>query len=126
MTELRKMQNRLEFGKEEEEAGAFDETRGLGMINSNASGKIRAAAAESRGKGELQSREKLSLTFSMSELSDFHSPSFYLHSQNVKEKSEQTCESESSFLIVILLWRRREFWNCLFPIVHAYSRNRVG
>lgn len=52
MTELRKMQNRVEFGKEEEETGAFDETRGLGMINSTASGKIRAAAAESRGKGE--------------------------------------------------------------------------
>ncbi|WFD22002.1 U4/U6-U5 snRNP complex subunit prp31 [Malassezia equina] len=45
LTELHKMQNRVEFGKEEEEAGAFDETMGLGMAGSKASGKVRAVSA---------------------------------------------------------------------------------
>lgn len=51
MTELRKLQNRMVFGEAEEETGAYDETRGLGMIGS-ASGKVRANAGEARSKGE--------------------------------------------------------------------------
>lgn len=50
MTELRKLQNRMAFGEAEEETGAYDETRGLGMIGS-ASGKVRAGAGEARSKG---------------------------------------------------------------------------
>lgn len=42
------MQNRLEFGKAEEEVGAFDETVGLGMIGS---GKVRAGEADSKSRG---------------------------------------------------------------------------
>ncbi|BGP16230.1 U4/U6-U5 snRNP complex subunit prp31 [Rhodosporidiobolus nylandii] len=49
-TELRKLQNRLKFGEAEEEVGALDETRGLGMIGSS-SGRVRAAMGESRSKG---------------------------------------------------------------------------
>jgi len=50
MTELRKQQNRLKFGEAEEEVGAFDETRGMGMIGSS-SGHVRANAGEARSKG---------------------------------------------------------------------------
>lgn len=52
MTELRKLQNRMAFGEAEEETGAYDETRGLGMIGSAAnSGRVRANAGEARSKG---------------------------------------------------------------------------
>ncbi|KAI6152058.1 hypothetical protein BKA82DRAFT_4106605 [Pisolithus tinctorius] len=49
-TELRKLQNRMVFGQPEEEVGAFDQTKGLGMIGVG-SGKVRA------GMGEAKSRE---------------------------------------------------------------------
>ncbi|PWN54308.1 Nop domain-containing protein [Violaceomyces palustris] len=58
MTELRKMQNRMEFGKAEEEAGAFDETVGLGMIHTTASGKLRAQVAEARSKAKISKANK--------------------------------------------------------------------
>ncbi|PWZ02655.1 Nop domain-containing protein [Testicularia cyperi] len=58
MTELRKMQNRVEFGKEEEEAFGYDESVGLGMINSSSSGKIRAQVAEERSKGKMSKANK--------------------------------------------------------------------
>lgn len=51
MTELRKQQNRLKFGEAEEEVGAYDETRGMGMIGSS-SGHVRANAGEARSKGK--------------------------------------------------------------------------
>jgi U4/U6 small nuclear ribonucleoprotein PRP31 len=47
-TELGKLQNRMAFGEAEEEVGAFDQTKGLGMIGS---GKVRAGAGDSRNKG---------------------------------------------------------------------------
>jgi hypothetical protein len=55
-TELRKLQNRMMFGEPEEEIGAFDQTKGLGMIGVG-TGKVRA------GMGELNSRGSLSLGF---------------------------------------------------------------
>ena len=58
MTELRKMQNRMEFGKQEEEAMGYDESVGLGMINSSASGKVRAQTAEARSKGKISRANK--------------------------------------------------------------------
>ncbi|CAD6925563.1 unnamed protein product [Tilletia controversa] len=58
MSELAKMANRVEFGKAEEEASAFDESIGLGMINSSASGKVRAQTAESRTKVKMSKRNK--------------------------------------------------------------------
>jgi hypothetical protein len=51
-TELRKLQNRMAFGEAEEEVGAFDETKGLGMIGTS-SGKIRASAGEAKSKGSV-------------------------------------------------------------------------
>lgn len=47
-TELRKMQNRMAFGEAEQEVGAFDETKGLGMIGT---GKVRANAGEAKSRG---------------------------------------------------------------------------
>ncbi|KIJ19905.1 hypothetical protein PAXINDRAFT_107442, partial [Paxillus involutus ATCC 200175] len=52
-TELRKLQNRMVFGEAEEEVGAFDQTKGLGMIGVG-TGKVRA------GMGEAKSRAKMS------------------------------------------------------------------
>lgn len=50
-TELRKLQNRMEFGKAEEEADMDDESVGLGMIGS-ASGRVRGEVADAKSKGE--------------------------------------------------------------------------
>ncbi|KAL9934236.1 hypothetical protein V8E36_006692 [Tilletia maclaganii] len=58
MSELKKMANRMEFGKAEEEASAFDDSVGLGMINSSASGKVRAQTAEARTKVKMSKRNK--------------------------------------------------------------------
>jgi hypothetical protein len=41
----------MAFGEVEEEVGAFDETKGLGMIGSS-TGKVRASMGESKAKGE--------------------------------------------------------------------------
>ena len=49
-SELAKMRNRMRFGEEEEEVGAFDETVGMGMIGS---GKIRAEVGKTATKGEI-------------------------------------------------------------------------
>jgi U4/U6 small nuclear ribonucleoprotein PRP31 len=57
MTELRKLQNRLAFGEEEEEAAAYDETRGLGMAGSS-SGKLRQLQGESRSKAKMSKSNK--------------------------------------------------------------------
>jgi U4/U6 small nuclear ribonucleoprotein PRP31 len=47
-SELAKMQNRMKFGEEEQEVGAFDETRGLGMVGT---GKVRAEVGKAATKG---------------------------------------------------------------------------
>ncbi|KAK8869526.1 hypothetical protein IAR55_000092 [Kwoniella newhampshirensis] len=56
-TELRKMQNRMEFGKAEEEVGIDDETVGLGMIGS--AGRVRGEVADARSKAKLSRANKL-------------------------------------------------------------------
>ena len=50
-TELRKLTNRMAFGEAEEEVGAFDETKGLGMIGVG-TGKVRANLGEAKTRGE--------------------------------------------------------------------------
>ena len=50
-TELRKLQNRMAFGEAEEEVGAFDQTKGLGMIGVG-TGKVRAGMGEAKSRGE--------------------------------------------------------------------------
>ncbi|KAI0347438.1 Nop domain-containing protein [Trametopsis cervina] len=55
-TELRKLQNRMAFGEAEEEVGAFDQTKGLGMIGS---GKVRAGMGEAKSRAKLSKANKL-------------------------------------------------------------------
>ncbi|EAU84273.1 U4/U6 small nuclear ribonucleoprotein Prp31 [Coprinopsis cinerea okayama7 len=57
-TELRKLQNRVMFGEAEEEVGAFDQTKGLGMIGL-ASGKVRASVGEAKSKAKMSKQNKL-------------------------------------------------------------------
>jgi len=49
-TELRKLQNRMAFGEAEAEVGAFDQTKGLGMIGAG-TGKVRAGLGEAKSRG---------------------------------------------------------------------------
>lgn len=60
MTELRKMQNRVKFGQEEEEVGAFDETVGMGMISSKGeSGRLGSQAGQATGtKAKMSKRNQ--------------------------------------------------------------------
>jgi hypothetical protein len=51
-TELRKLQNRMAFGEAEQEVGAFDQTKGLGMIGVG-TGKVRAGMGEEKTRGML-------------------------------------------------------------------------
>ncbi|PVF99729.1 Nop domain-containing protein [Serendipita vermifera] len=54
-SELAKRQNRMQFGEEEEEVGAFDETRGLGMAGT---GKVRAEVGKAATKAKLSKMNK--------------------------------------------------------------------
>ena len=57
MTDLRRAQNRMAFGKEEAEVGVGDETEGLGMIGSAATdGKVRATQIDQRTKAKLSKK----------------------------------------------------------------------
>jgi len=51
VTEMRKLQNRMKFGEQEEEVGFGDETEGLGMLSQ--SGSFRALAVDNRTKAKL-------------------------------------------------------------------------
>jgi U4/U6 small nuclear ribonucleoprotein PRP31 len=57
-TELRKLQNRMVFGEAEEEVGAFDETKGLGMIGVS-TGKVRAGMGEAKSRAKMSKANKL-------------------------------------------------------------------
>ncbi|KAI6105723.1 hypothetical protein F5141DRAFT_1189509 [Pisolithus sp. B1] len=57
-TELRKLQNRMAFGQPEEEVGAFDQTKGLGMIGVG-TGKVRAGLGEAKSRAKLSKANKL-------------------------------------------------------------------
>ncbi|EPQ28795.1 uncharacterized protein PFL1_03598 [Pseudozyma flocculosa PF-1] len=57
MTELRKLANRVEFGKQEDEAFGYDESVGLGMIGSS-TGKVRAQVGEDRSKARMSKANK--------------------------------------------------------------------
>jgi U4/U6 small nuclear ribonucleoprotein PRP31 len=55
MTDLRKAQNRMAFGRQEAETGygAGDSTRGLGMIGQEQTGRIRALQVDQRTRAKL-------------------------------------------------------------------------
>ncbi|KAF8165167.1 hypothetical protein B0H34DRAFT_671079 [Crassisporium funariophilum] len=57
-TELRKLQNRMVFGEAEEEVGAFDQTKGMGMIGVG-TGKVRAGLGEAKSRAKMSKANKL-------------------------------------------------------------------
>jgi U4/U6 small nuclear ribonucleoprotein PRP31 len=60
MTDLRKAQNRMAFGKEEKEVGygTGEGTKGLGMIGSANEGRIRNLQVDQRTKAKLSAKNK--------------------------------------------------------------------
>jgi len=60
MTELRKAQNRMAFGKEEKEVGygIGDGTKGLGMIGARDDGRLRVAQIDQRTRAKLSAKSK--------------------------------------------------------------------
>ncbi|KAI0873502.1 hypothetical protein GGS24DRAFT_387379 [Hypoxylon argillaceum] len=60
MTEIRKAQNRMAFGKEEKEAGygTGDSTVGLGMIGQGGDGRIRGMQIDNRTRARLSQKHK--------------------------------------------------------------------
>ncbi|KAK4673589.1 U4/U6-U5 snRNP complex subunit prp31 [Podospora pseudopauciseta] len=60
MTELRKAQNRVAFGKEEKEVGygVGDSTKGLGMIGQRDDGRLRVAQIDQRTRAKLSAKSK--------------------------------------------------------------------
>lgn len=60
MTELRKAQNRMAFGKEEKEVGygTGDSTAGLGMIGQRDDGRLRVTQIDQRTRAKLSAKSK--------------------------------------------------------------------
>ncbi|KAF2484275.1 hypothetical protein BDY17DRAFT_248743 [Neohortaea acidophila] len=56
MTDLRKAQNRMAFGKEEAEVGFGDGTKGLGMIGQQDDGRIRAQQVDQKTRAKLSKK----------------------------------------------------------------------
>ena len=56
MTDLRKAQNRMAFGKEEAEVGFGDSVKGLGMIGQENDGRIRAQQVDNRTRAKLSKK----------------------------------------------------------------------
>ncbi|KAK1769472.1 hypothetical protein QBC33DRAFT_321319 [Phialemonium atrogriseum] len=60
MTDLRKAQNRMAFGKEEKEVGygTGDQTAGMGMIGQQGDGRLRATQIDNRTRAKLSAKSK--------------------------------------------------------------------
>ncbi|KAK0633377.1 hypothetical protein B0T14DRAFT_420449 [Immersiella caudata] len=60
MTDLRKAQNRMAFGKEEKEVGygTGDSTKGMGMIGARDDGRLRATQIDQRTRAKLSAKSK--------------------------------------------------------------------
>jgi U4/U6 small nuclear ribonucleoprotein PRP31 len=56
VTDLRKAQNRMAFGKEEAEVGFGDSIKGLGMIGQENDGRIRAQQVDNRTRAKLSKK----------------------------------------------------------------------
>ena len=56
MTEIRKAQNRMTFGKEEKEVGYGDSTKGLGMIGATDTGRLRAQQIDPKTRAKLSKK----------------------------------------------------------------------
>lgn len=58
MTDLRKAQNRMAFGKEEAEVGFGDSSKGLGMIGAQDDGRVRATQIDQRTRAKLSKKNQ--------------------------------------------------------------------
>lgn len=58
VTDLRKAQNRMAFGKEEAEIGFGDSTKGLGMIGQQDGGRVRAQQVDQRTRARLSKKNQ--------------------------------------------------------------------
>ncbi|KAF2639765.1 Nop domain-containing protein [Massarina eburnea CBS 473.64] len=56
MTEIRKAQNRMAFGKEEKEIGYAESTRGMGMIGAGDTGRVRALQIDNKTRARLSKK----------------------------------------------------------------------
>ena len=56
MTEIRKAQNRMAFGKEEKEVGYGDSTKGMGMIGATDTGRLRAQQIDPKTRAKLSKK----------------------------------------------------------------------
>lgn len=56
MTDLRKAQNRMAFGKEEAEVGFGDSVKGMGMIGQKDDGRVRAQQIDQRTRAKLSKK----------------------------------------------------------------------
>ena len=56
MTDLRKAQNRMAFGKEEAEVGFGDSSRGMGMIGQQDDGRVRSQQIDQRTRAKLSKK----------------------------------------------------------------------
>ncbi|KAF3043151.1 U4/U6-U5 snRNP complex subunit prp31 [Didymella heteroderae] len=57
MTEIRKAQNRMAFGKEEKEVGYGDSTKGMGMIGATDTGRLRAQQIDPKTRAKLSKKQ---------------------------------------------------------------------
>lgn len=57
MTEIRKAQNRMAFGKEEKEVGYGDATKGMGMIGATDTGRLRAQQIDPKTRAKLSKKQ---------------------------------------------------------------------
>lgn len=58
MTDLRKAQNRMAFGKEEREVGYGDSVKGMGMVGAENDGRIRALQVDKRTMAKLSKKNQ--------------------------------------------------------------------
>ncbi|CAG5137435.1 uncharacterized protein ALTATR162_LOCUS106 [Alternaria atra] len=56
MTEIRKAQNRMAFGKEEKEVGYGESTKGMGMIGATDTGRLRAQQIDPKARAKLSKK----------------------------------------------------------------------
>jgi U4/U6 small nuclear ribonucleoprotein PRP31 len=56
MTEIRKAQNRMTFGKEEKEVGYGDSVKGMGMIGATDTGRLRAQQIDPKTRAKLSKK----------------------------------------------------------------------
>lgn len=98
----------MAFGEAEEEVGAFDETKGMGMIGAG-TGKVRA------GMGEAKSRGMSIFRFcaNVSLMANIACSSQAIQGKQIAHRrSYESCPS----------WRYADLWNCYLSNCHTCAR----